>query len=660
MLRHARQVLNNLLFPDPEFLKFFVAKSWKYHIFLTVVLSFALLFSLIEGYVINNFYVTMLVAFRWITICCAYKWRSIALAASSAAIVVDTACIIMSHTEMLNLLWDPMDWLYVDFLGLREGPPCPWCVPKMYTSWTFGIYFAFSLMFTLPFRNVAFVLPPCLTAYVSCLAYARWNNYPFPGGTLYPKQSDVRYQTVNELALLCIMIFTNVGAKLIMDTSEFELWNALKESRHTVIHEKVLRCQAEHTSENLKTRVAAASKKKSDAPPSTIESASSCSLAPRVPRSMFSAPPILEREYLYFEHDSLLHGACPPGGDCLQEEDMVWTSENPHPIPVKDLLKGQHVLCYDHLSKGLKHTEVLTVVAQGGSVQWANVTLADDTSLKVTADHPFLTQPHGETNSLIVQQAPVCASDLKPHHDQVLVMKFVPVDVKKVDLDPMDDQERVRVSIGLHQPSRHSVFVSRGDQLTPQCAMAVGASNLDSRESTYLMRSDNTFLTLDAELPSLRRTNSSPGCLQSTLGASERYRQTSMSLSEFSVSDLTSTSSDLTPASADECRVRVGTLLRPVRECGDQGVHAVDNPDGESRAVLKDFIHVQKSGLPSIGSFNHMNGKCSNACWFENQRQHGRLKKCSMGLFCERCHCDHPFLSRGRRARHNAQQIVGL
>jgi len=641
-MRCSFQTVKTLLFPEPELLKFLGKKAWKFQIVLAIFQVLFVVFAALDGNEIGFFYVSISVTFRCIMLLCGRCSSKFFLAGCTACVMVDSACHIMAHPEMQNTVWLP--GIYERLLGL-EAPPCPSCFPDIETSMLFAIHIFYMLLFVLPFCCAACAVPPCLAAYVTCLVYSRWNNYVQFGEEM---AKSVKHLTQDELILLSAFFLINITAKIIMEISESQCWYALKESQGTVLHEKILRCEAEYAQECMKT-VAKGSEK--------IDIISSfCTTSVdghhQTSKSVASAPPVLESQSLktYYEDEEHwpLQCASPCGGDCLEEGDLVWTNQCPHPIPVKELVKGQQVLCYDHLSKGLKHAEVLNVAMQADSTQWATIMLTDGTSIRVTADHPFLTEAPGKLSSAF-GQAPVPASELKPHISKVLVMKLVPVDVQSVELDELEAlKEQARISIDIQQPTRHSVFVSRRGQQTPGSAVAVGASNLEVMAQEYVMRAHRTFLDIGAAEPKLRRTNSSPGSLQS-IGMASTAQSGSASIK--STSTPTTLSSSVTSVGTDNCTIRIGAKLRPVQYASGSG-HAIDAmlvPDGESWLGLSDYLRLQRSGVPSIGSFKHCPGICSNACWFENQRQHGRNKRCSVGILCERCHFDHDILKRGRR-----------
>lgn len=462
--------------------------------FFTAVVAIYLMVAIIGQDSVPFTYLSICLFFRSITLVISYRWTSLFLSLSTATLLVDSACTIMAHPDMQNTIWLPIYGYIIPNSGL---PPCPECFPDLETSWIFGISVSYMVMFVLPFRNVAFALPLCYGTYTGSLMYTRFNNYYRFDTEEYMMSRDVKHFTGEEIFLMSAQIAIALYGKVVMEMSERVLWQTMKDSQETALHEKILRCKAEHATENIKTAIAASAKKAE--PPQASESTSYVESSV----GAFSAPPILEKEFSERYKEAFLasRGECEDGIDCLQEADMVWTTETPHPIPIRDLSQGQRVLCYDHLGRGLKHVEVLSVVSKiGDAVQWATVNLKDGTSIKVTADHPILTESYGKWPCLLgVSQAPVRAGDLKPDSDKVLVMKLVPVAIQSVELDSAEElQEQTRVSINLQQPDRHSIFVSRADKVTPDSAIAVGASNVQSTSicPEYVLRAHNTFLNI--------------------------------------------------------------------------------------------------------------------------------------------------------------------
>lgn len=648
MSLRAGHVARTLLFPEAGFLEYLAAKSWKYHTFYMIILVLYIAFAALDNNWVPFFYMLISLAFRFTVLFSARSCGKHILPAFTICVVLDLFALTLSHSDAQNLIWLPM----FDTVFKENGPPCPECLPDQEGSWIFGIVISYLLMFALPLRNGLCVLFPCFGTYVSMLAYARWNNYQMLGSEI---AGDIRYQTGQELLLMSAMVLVNVVAKFIMEASEFELWYALTDSRKTALNEKILRCKAEYACEQIKS--SGPQIESTDAPSSYLHCDED---NPRVPLSLLSAPAILQKHCA--ELGNTIHeDPCLHANDCLPENAVVWTRDNPLPIPVTELSRGHHVLCYDHLSRGPKHAEVLNVDVQKDTVQWATVTLSDDVSMRVTADHPFLAQGSSDHDR---HHRPVLASRLKPQEHKVLVMKLVPVTIQSVDLEPLEDiGQETRVSIELQQPARHSVFVAPAGKTAPEAAMAVGASNLDASMHGYSLQAHNTFIDIRSRESGLQRSNSAPGLLESSqfacpFGSSDltqhmvsgetRCLSAKTSSSPSGPSGGSSDLSSQTSVGADDCRVRIGSSQRPVQ--GPQGsiVDAVYAPNHYRRAGLQDLMTLHRIGLPSIGSVHHCSEACSHICWYENQNQHGRFKKCVAGPLCDRCHFHHKLLKRSR------------
>jgi hypothetical protein len=305
------------------------------------------------------------------------------------------------------------------------------------------------------------------------------------------------------------------------------------------------------------------------------------------------------------------------------------------------------VLCHDEVTTGFKYAQVLKVTSHVDAKQWVTITLCDGTTLKVTVDHPFVTGGSAQNQNTAVAghlKYPVPASALKPGCDTVMVLKSVPVLVRSVALEtPTGVQERARVSVMIEQPSRHSIYVASPNERLPTNWMAVGAANLEPMGLSFQYR--RTFLEFAQDMPSLRRSNSSPGrlCVQdfSALLSSPRDD------SDIQNASTSSAVSSATAASADDCRIRIGSInaVHDGSSCASELDHGK-----ESVANLQEILSLQRLGLPSVGSVFHTEGKCGRVCCFENKRQHGLGARCSAGALCDRCHCDHALLRRKRRA----------
>lgn len=659
-------VARQLLFPERDFLDYLAAKSWKFNVLYMVVVGIYLVLAALDDNFVPLFWTSCSFTFR-VVVLCSSRWSGKHfLPASTICVIVDLSCIIMAHTETQNTIWLPM---YETLFG-KEGPPCPICFPGLEGSWIFALVLSYMLMFVLPLRNAICVLPMCTGAYMSILVYARWNNYSsleqnaverMYGGT--PQlEAQVRHLTIREITLFSATILANFAVKFVMQSSEFELWCALKDSRRTILKEKILRCEAEYANEQVKSLAAPAHR--GDAASSYLQEDVG---EPRAPLSAFSAPPILEGAELAIGNSSLVDACC-HAGDCLPEDVVVWTRDNPNPTLVSRLVKGQQVLCYDHMGKCLKHAEVLNIVAQADTVQWATVTLGDGVSMRVTVDHPFLIEASSKLPS---GQVPVLARDLKPYHDKVLVMKLVPVPVQSINVEPLEEGDhRTRISVDLHQPARHSIFVAPAGQTALESAMAVGASNLQVEAHGSFLPMRNTFIHFSESEPKLQRSNSAPDVL---VRAKESVEETAPALhkSMYRVakppspipsgsSESKKSSERSSTASADGCQVRLGTLQRPVQDSAGNITDVVVVPNGESRIGLQDYMCLQRSSLPSLGSFHHVDGACQRICWFANQQQHGRSKKCLAGPFCDHCHLDHSLLRRSRRRASQGPDTLRL
>jgi len=107
-------------------------------------------------------------------------------------------------------------------------------------------------------------------------------------------------------------------------------------------------------------------------------------------------------------------------------------------------------------------------------------------------------------------------------------------------------------------------------------------------------------------------------------------------------------SSDEVSDSDDECDVRVASVLGPILDATGTLV-AVCELSRSEPARLSHLWSAKASGLPSIGSLNHCQGRCL-PCAFQSRylqptrEVDWRKGPCFKGLLCERCHEHHDSL----------------
>jgi len=340
-------------------------------------------------------------------------------------------------------------------------------------------------------------------------------------------------------------------------------------------------------------------------------------------------------------------------GDCLFPDSLVWLEGQAAPKALKEVIAGQKILCYDRLGGHLKHAPILQIHTDTGDVEWTKLTLEDGTQLELTADHPVRPaenrggdqQPQGP---FACTDACVKAGSLRPGEDRLLVLKVVPVLVKKVETRPVDSPH---VFVSILHPERHAVFVAAagGKAGAFSQPIAVESSNAHALASMEALSANirNTFIHVPSQKQLKVKSASAPPSLHGEVevanlpgtpmgSPTDRYQNT----------DPSSCDSHSTCNSAisngENLVVLGGPMVPEWAFAGDLRTHIVGASSGSLRqhASLLDYRGVQASGLASIGSLKHSEDQC-NCCLFENRRQHFGFKPCYKGVMCERCHEDH-------------------
>jgi len=379
--------------------------------------------------------------------------------------------------------------------------------------------------------------------------------------------------------------------------------------------------------------------------------------AQRAP-SCFSAPPVIVHPR------ASRHKPCDgKDGDCLPPDAVVWIEGQSVPAKVADVGSGSRVLCYDHLSGGLKYSEVVDVATHDASTSdWVVVKLEDGTELKMTADHPVYPQAPG----LVGERSgiPVKAGDLQASAHSLEVLRLVAIPVREVQVISRTSggeegggaggslAPSERVSLSVRQPERHSVFVSSGP--SGKGSMAVASASVNVEGATNQRQVKNTFIEgledqeITAPAPHRLRARSMPAtaCRRSCL---TDHSQRSSVLLHKVVAAASSRASTMSYASS---------VMSSIWQPGDSSprfVLGADRPVERSAlgrvaerelveaASLSQALEVRKQELPSIGSLAHAAGQCC-PCLIETMHQTGTgfaHAPCRSGLLCGRCHEPH-------------------
>mmetsp|Transcript_61200 Transcript_61200/g.154505 ORF Transcript_61200/g.154505 Transcript_61200/m.154505 type:complete len:878 (+) Transcript_61200:69-2702(+) len=384
--------------------------------------------------------------------------------------------------------------------------------------------------------------------------------------------------------------------------------------------------------------------------------------------SLCSAPPILESASLPLPVVPLpVHCNGPDGSDCLPATSAVRVEGRGAPLTADAVELGQRVLCYDHLSGGLKYVEVVEASVHHDNVEpdLVEVILEDGTEMQMTCDHPVFAQDvslAGSRGGIPKSERPVRAVDLEPKKHQLLVLKVSPLAVRTVRRPPSLPEGEVPptvVSISVRQPQRHSLLVapSIGDMELQSVAVASASLATAAEMLPHEVRLKNTFLELSEEFAEASDSeevleNAEP---TAPLMFRRRYRR-SRSEPPLHLDLPCSKSSDRTTRSS------VSTLVsscggssaasyvssKASAHSGESGTIVVVGKGIEDRRVrgwtcsastrLSPVMRAKELGLKSLGSLGHEGGwcyPCLMECWHNSDRP------CKFGIACSRCHEPH-------------------
>jgi len=499
-----------------------------------------------------------------------------------------------------------------------------------------NIMLSYMLIFVFPFRRALTVVPLCYLTY--CTMTTVTFSREIKNSLL---RSSELGSVIAELGALGIGLVLSISAKRIIELSKWEAFVAFREKAAEAINEKVLRVEAEFAHEVAVTKTQLS--ENSDHCEETSGNSACRNMLP----SLLSAPAVLQTASTD-DVTIVCSQRNSSGGDCLPPDAKVWVEGDTRPRLLSQLKLGERILCYDRLSDSLKHSEISTLELKDGETNWSLVSLADGTTLKMTSDHPI--QPHrtGAHTAVVGQPAPVRAGDLQPKRDSLTVLKLASVPVEAVHHIKEVGQ---KVSLSVHQPLRHSIFVAGqgeggggGGFLQTMCVESADVLS----QSPIQLGENKTFLHLAEDLSEehqLRRSLSEPimfprrppgqdvdhGALAAPRPPGNAGPQT-CSYSSSSASG--SQSADVLVASA--------LTLAPACQETDHGTLFVVPAGADAPARLSDLLRMQASDFSSLGSVGHSGGNCQPCAFHNRRRQNGVLLPCKKGLLCERCHQHHP------------------
>lgn len=451
-----------------------------------------------------------------------------------------------------------------------------------------------------------------------------------------------------------------------IEISKYQAFSLIEEKGQQALHEKVLRCQAEfekdyalsgscHKHVSEKTLPICKQHAKCFLQGSNGVAQESHSVSGQGPPalSLHSAPTVVL--------GSNDHGAAlAERANCLPMEALVWGEGEALPRPLSTLTPGQRILCYDRLGGNLKHAAVSEMREIVGPVTWNTVTLVDGTKLKLTADHPVQPVP-AETQKVGTvgpwnMTSPIQSGELRPGLDSLLVLKVLPVQVKRIELH---EEVGARASLSVQQPERHAIFVAPpGQQGGPLQTMAVESSavfnsaqvNFGAHNSFLDIRDGgapgNLSFQAQSAPPSLCGLQASAltrAALAQTEGQAEGQAFT-RAASEASLPCQSMSSCSLTDSSLMSSHGSHNIIINgPVNvTLGHDGTAIAAHPSesGQGKAALSSLAGLRKAGWSSAGSARHGTCQCK-PCAFENRRQFFFTKPCFKGALCEFCHEGH-------------------
>jgi len=328
------------------------------------------------------------------------------------------------------------------------------------------------------------------------------------------------------IALLCIC------TKSAKDSATERLMTLVEFQRKHIIKEKVKRCEAEFECDKLKDQYFGRSSNIQDkGHGSSVLSVTSEG------QTQMSVPASAPATSL-FPHNCRGNDA-----DCLLETSRVYIEGAPKSLQeLRELKKGQRVLCQDALTGSFEFVTVSEVKAETCPDEFIRLVLEDASILDMTADHPmpaFLAGSYGHSLEVVEAQK------LLPGMHAVSTWKRMDLKIKEVSrVKPSSCQEECSksklaegeqyecepselkaVAVSTQNPMRYKMLVAGPKGLTQPAnapaVVAVGFANLD----VFNLKSRATFLEAEFEEPgpALRRTVSEPAMYDTSPGEKQTF-----------------------------------------------------------------------------------------------------------------------------------------
>jgi len=443
---------------------------------------------------------------------------------------------------------------------------------------------------------------------------------------------EVEFKLTTHIDLWSLVPFLviNVIAKYKITASKRLLMDFVEKQKKNVVQEKVLRCHAEFTCEQMASQFASnqvAGKPSDLDAPAQATPDDGPAVASEMAFSAQTVPASFQRRPQ--GHTPLCSSR---DGDCLPATAVAWVENCPVPLPLKSLLPGQRVLCYDSIGRGLTYAEVTDShpAEHSAAADWIVATLTNGTQLTMTADHPVTVSPTAG-HPLEMRRQCLYAEELQADRDCLMVLEMASVPVASVTrmvvdaaAAPVAGNEWITVTI--EQPERHELFVATCNNLgVPGQPIAVGSSDrVPSSVSPSKLQVKNSFIeSIHTESFLPRRPSSAPPSLRagrSEAGPSEAGRQHKSTSEPDTVSTLSEMSNSLSTESlgCQNLAVRIG-------------------PPFCNSLKLGDFLHLKSAGV-NMGSIHKPENDC-RPCSFHFSWLHDPSKRrCKSSYMCEFCH----------------------
>eukprot|EP00930_Biecheleria_cincta_P055621 TRINITY_DN4192_c0_g1_i4.p1 TRINITY_DN4192_c0_g1~~TRINITY_DN4192_c0_g1_i4.p1 ORF type:complete len:659 (-),score=81.11 TRINITY_DN4192_c0_g1_i4:78-2054(-) len=274
-------------------------------------------------------------------------------------------------------------------------------------------------------------------------------------------QDEQRLRIFLEVALWTLPGLLILCFRATQERTAMLMFQVLNHQHRATIHEKVLRCTAEHQTELVKSRIA-----NSPGNSRTQETVSELDKSGTYQTSCQSCPAMLTRP-------CPLQGCQENAGeqDCIPENSQVFVQNLMGSVPLHDVKGGDYVLCVDKFTKQLDYVAVDTIErkpppSNDAHKAMCRITLEDSSSLIMTTDHPV---------SVLGGMLP--AADLVPEKHALVALRLQELKVTNVEILSTEGVSGV-VSVHFNKGHRYDMLVAPHGSMSPLLnSMPVGAAD---------------------------------------------------------------------------------------------------------------------------------------------------------------------------------------